>query len=162
MHRVSAARHRAVGALKMPRGIANFFMNALIRSPLHVFLGGNLAVVTVRGRKTGRLYSVPVNVAREGDTCTIVSLRRRTWWRNLRDGALAELRVSGKRYAVRGEVVEGQEQVVDGLTNYFREHPGSLKHFGMRVTAEGGPAQADVQRVAQDRVLIRLRRIQAM
>jgi hypothetical protein len=91
----------------MPSAFGDLFVRALLNSPLHPILGGSYAVITVHGRKTGRAYSTPVNVSREGDTFTVLSRRTRTWWRNLRGGAVAELRVSGKPSTMRGEVIEG-------------------------------------------------------
>jgi len=61
-------------------------MGWLIKSPFGKLMGENLAVITVTGRKTGRLISTPINVARQADVFTTTSTRERTWWRNLRDG----------------------------------------------------------------------------
>ena len=141
----------------MPGPIGNFFMKAIINSPLHPLLGANFAVITVEGRKTGRLYSTPVNAVRDGDIFTVVSLRSRSWWRNLRRGRPAKLRVSGKRYPVRGEVIEKHDEVVDGLAHFLQRHPGYAKYYGVRLASDGRPMQDDLERVADERVLIRLR-----
>ena len=140
----------------MPGVVSNFFMKTIINSPLHPLLGGSFAVITVEGRKTGRQYSTPVNVTQTGDGFTVVSLRSRTWWRNLRGGRLAQLRVSGKRYTVCGEVLERREEVIDGLARYFQEHPSYARHFGVRLDDGGQPVKDDLERVAGERVMIRL------
>lgn len=140
----------------MPGPISNFFMKVIINSPLHPLLGNNFAVITVEGRKTGRQYSTPVNVMQTDDGFTVVSLRSRTWWRNLRGGRPAQLRVSGKRDTVRGEVLECRDEVIDGLAHYFQQHPSYAKHFGVRLDDGGQPAKNDLERVAGERVMIRL------
>ncbi|HET7089691.1 MAG TPA: nitroreductase/quinone reductase family protein [Anaerolineae bacterium] len=140
----------------MPGAIGNFFMKAIISSPLHPLLGANFAVVTVEGRKTGRLYSTPVNAVKDGDIFTVVSLRSRSWWRNLRGGRPARLRASGKQYSVRGEVLESHGEVVDGLAHFLQRHPGYAKYYGVRLASDGRPMQDDLERVADERVLIRL------
>jgi hypothetical protein len=80
----------------MPSSIGNFFIKAIVNSPLHPLLGDRFAVITVDGRKTGKQYSSPINVTRDDGMFTATSLRNRTWWRNLRGGRLAKLRVSGQ------------------------------------------------------------------
>jgi deazaflavin-dependent oxidoreductase (nitroreductase family) len=141
----------------MPSGLANFFVKALLNSPLHAILGGNIAVITVHGRKTGRAYSTPVNVVCEGDTFTVVSRRSRTWWRNLRGGGAAELRVSGKRLTTQGEVIEGHEEVVEGLLRYFERNSRYAEYFQVHLTGGGQPERQDIERVARERVIILLR-----
>jgi len=139
----------------MPSAIGNFFIKTLLNSPLHPLLGSSFAVITVRGRKTGKLYSTPVNVTRDGDVFTIISRRERTWWRNLRGGGAAHLRVAGRRYAVQAEVIEDPAGVAAGLGEYFQHHPGYAKYFGVQLAADGEPGQADLERLADERVVIR-------
>jgi len=141
----------------MPSRFGDFFVKALLNSPLHPILGGSIAVITVHGRKTGRAYSTPVNVVREGDAFTVVSRRSRTWWRNLRGGAAAELRVSGKRLTTQGEVIEGYGEVANGLSGYFQRNPRYAKYFQVNLTEAGQPERQDVERVARERVMILLR-----
>lgn len=99
-------------------------MKAIINSPFHSLLGESFAVITFEGRKSGKRYSTPINVARVDGEWTIVSMRERTWWRNLRGGRKAQLRVAGQRLQVRGEVVEDSTEVLAGLINYFSQYPG--------------------------------------
>jgi hypothetical protein len=86
-----------------------------------------------------------------------VSLRGRKWWRNLRGGRQAHLRVAGKQYAVRGEVLEDPAAVVDGLKQYFRQNPAYAKYFDVRLAPAGEPVSEDLDRAADERVIIRLR-----
>ncbi len=140
----------------MPDPISNFFIKTILNSPLHPMLGSGLAAITVAGRKTGKLVTTPINVVKEGGRFTVMSLKSRSWWRNLRGGQVAQLRVSGQPYSVRGEVVEGHAEVVDGLTGYFQRHPGYAKYFGVRLAADGQPIREDVERAADERVIIHL------
>jgi deazaflavin-dependent oxidoreductase (nitroreductase family) len=140
----------------MPGKISNFFMKTIVNSPLHPLLGNRFAVITFEGRKSGKRYSTPINVTRDGDAFIAVSLRNRTWWRNLRGGRQAQLRVSGKQYAVRGEVQEDHAAVVDGLAQYFKQNPGYAKYFGVRLAPDGEAAREDLDRAAGERVIVRL------
>jgi deazaflavin-dependent oxidoreductase (nitroreductase family) len=140
----------------MPSALGNFFVKAIATSPLHRMLGEGLGVITVEGRKTGRLYSTPINVTKENEGFTVTSLRSRSWWRNLRRGRTAQLQVSGRPYSVRGEVVEGHAEVARDLTRYFKQHPGYARYFGVRLAPDGEPIREDVERAAGERVIIHL------
>ncbi len=67
----------------MPSPIGNFFVKAIVNSPFHSLLGDSIAVISVDGWKTGRRVSTPINVRRELDGWIVISMRKRTWWRNL-------------------------------------------------------------------------------
>lgn len=138
----------------MPNSISNFFMKAIVNSPLHPLLGNRFAVITFKGRKTGKQYSTPINVTQEGDTFTAVSLRSRNWWRNLRGGQAASLRVAGRQHTVRGEVLENHGAVVDGLTHYFKQNPNYARYFGVHLASDGQPSREDLDRAADERVII--------
>ncbi len=141
----------------MPSAFANNIVRAIVNSPLHPILGDSFGVISVHGRRTGKRYSTPINVRLEGDTFTAVSLRTRTWWRNLRGGAPAELTVAGRRSEVRGEVVEGHAEVVETLASYFKRYPGLAKYFGVQLGADGELEGEDLERAADERVVILLR-----
>jgi deazaflavin-dependent oxidoreductase (nitroreductase family) len=140
----------------MPGSFGNFFMKAIINSPLHSLLGDSFAVITVTGRKTGRAISTPVNVSRDEGSYTVVSMRDRSWWRNLRGDVPAHLRVSGKTFPVRGEIIEDSSAVREELRQYFRQRPGSAKYFNVRLTSEGEPDPEGLQHAAEERLIIRL------
>lgn len=69
-------------------------------SPLHRVVSGQLALITVTGRRTGRQHTFPVGYKRDGEQVTIpVGLpERKVWWRNLRDGAPVRLRLAGREH----------------------------------------------------------------
>ena len=141
----------------MPSAIGNFFMKAMINSPLHPLLGDSFAVITVTGRKTGRSISTPINVSREENSYTVMSMRNRSWWHNLRGDATARLRVSGKTFSVRGEIIEDPSLVMDELRRYFQKYPEYAKYFNIHLTPEGELDPGDLQRAAGERLIIRLR-----
>ena len=140
----------------MPDPVSNFFMKTLVNSPLHPLLGGGIGVITFLGRKTGKRYSTPVNAVPDAGGFTVVSLKSRTWWRNLRSGGAASLRLAGKDYSVRGEVLESREEASAGLAGYLERHPSYAKYFSVGLDAAGKPIEAEVEQAAQERVVIYL------
>ena len=140
----------------MPNNFGNVFVKALINSPFHFLLGPNVALITVTGRKTGNAISTPINVTRDGNAYVATSTRDRTWWRNLRGGAVAQLNVVGQTHQVHGEVAESVDEVAEGLRRYFQQNPQFAKYFNVHLGAGGQPVEVDLQRVATERVIIRL------
>ena len=91
--------------------VGNPAVKLLLRSPLHRVASGQLALVTVTGRRSGRTYTIPVGYRREGDVVTIGVgwPERKRWWRNLRDdGAPVRMHIAGRDYSGRG-VARGDE-----------------------------------------------------
>ena len=140
----------------MPSRLSNFIVKSILTSALHPILGERFAVITVAGARSGRRYSMPINLIPHGDGFDVVSFRDRTWWRNLRQGAIASLHLAGRDVAVRGTVIEDAPVVVDTLAAYFRRFPAEARYFGVRLGPEERPLVEDVARAAQGRVVIKL------
>jgi deazaflavin-dependent oxidoreductase (nitroreductase family) len=134
----------------------NMFMSALIRSPLHPLLGESFAIITVTGRKSGRRISTPINVSRMDEGWMVVSLRTRTWWRNLLGGRAGELRHRGRSFPVAACILDQPEDVKNVLRPYLQSHPAYAKFFDIRLDEQGRIPDADLDRITRDRVIIRL------
>ncbi len=87
--------------------IANPLMRLILRSPLHGILGLPLLLITYRGCKSGKEYSLPVQYAQDEHTIYIVpgTPEKKTWWRNLRGGAPVKLRYSRPPFANEIELI---------------------------------------------------------
>ncbi|WP_449066486.1 nitroreductase/quinone reductase family protein, partial [Planomonospora algeriensis] len=86
--------------------LVNPFVRRLLRSPLHDLLSASVALVTVRGRRSGREITVPANYVERGGELLLVSHRSRTWWRNLSGPGEVPVRVR-----LRGREWEGAASV---------------------------------------------------
>jgi len=75
----------------------NPLVKGLLRSPLHRLASGNLALITVTGRCSGREYTFPVGYSEgDGRVLIVVGLvERKRWWRNLLQPAPVRLRLGG-------------------------------------------------------------------
>jgi hypothetical protein len=136
----------------------NRVMVRLLRSPLHRLFSGTTVVLRVTGVRSGRHYEVPVNfvlVEGEGGKRLLVTSKRdRTWWRNLRERVKVELTFKGKQLPAHAQVLEGVGDVVTGLQRYFQVSPQSARFFGVDLTPTGEVGEADLQRLACERVVI--------
>lgn len=134
----------------------NAVMSWIIKSPFWRVLGKRMAVITLTGKITGKLISVPISVSKENDIYTVISSRNRTWWRNLRGGAYADLRNIGKTIKVKGEVFESDEDVKTKLTAYLTRDSFAMKFLQVRVDPQGGFNNEDITRLVNERVVIEL------
>jgi hypothetical protein len=92
----------------LPFAVMNATLNRgvrlILRSPLHRPLSGQLLLITVTGRRTGKSYTLPVGYRESGGTVRIgVAMpARKRWWRNLSDGAPVRLWLRGAERTGRG------------------------------------------------------------
>jgi len=96
------------------------------------FGGSDLVLVTVRGRSSGRLHTVPLMSLPEGDDLLVVASqggvdREPQWWLNLLADPHAQVERRGERFAVVAEKVGDDERqalwdrfvaTYDGFTDY--------------------------------------------
>jgi hypothetical protein len=92
----------------------NPVIGAVLRSPAHRLLSGQLALIRVTGRVSGREYTIPVLYERDGETVRIEVgwPERKRWWRNLTGaGAGVTVRLGGEERAghavARGDETSG-------------------------------------------------------
>ncbi len=132
----------------------NGLMTWLLRSPLHGLLDKSFMLVTYTGRQSGRRYSTPVNYSQEGNVLTVVSLRSRHWWRNVRGGRPLTLYVRGRDAKATGTVIEDEQGVSANLLTYLRKTPQLAKYFDVTLDPDGLPNREDVARAARNRVIV--------
>jgi hypothetical protein len=107
--------------------LANPVLRPLLRSPAGRRLGTRLALIRYRGQRTGRVYELPVQFARDGTRVWVVpgSPKHKTWWRTMRDGTDGDLLLAGRWFHGRAGVVDQtrQPEFADGLAAYLRAFP---------------------------------------
>lgn len=139
--------------------LINPVVRPVLRSPVHGLLSGALMLLTFRGRRSGRSYTVPVQYAREGSTVIVYAggSAEKTWWRNLAGGAEVTLRIKG--HDLRGHavaVMDDREAVADGLRIWLRRFPSSARRLGVARDPDGRPDPQDLARAAERIVIVRV------
>ncbi len=84
--------------------LQNPLMKWLLRSPLHGLVSRMYPLITFTGRKSGAIYTTPVQYAQDGDTLYIITSEGYTWWKNLRGGADVRIHLRGRTYPARAEI----------------------------------------------------------
>jgi deazaflavin-dependent oxidoreductase (nitroreductase family) len=134
--------------------LGNPVFAALLRSPLHGLVDSGTLLISVTGRRSGRIYTTPVNYLADGDRLMIISLRGRTWWRNLRGGAEVALYLRGAPRRGQASLIEDDASVAAALDAYLRRVPSYARLLGIRRRPHGEPEADDLARAARARVIV--------
>jgi deazaflavin-dependent oxidoreductase (nitroreductase family) len=104
--------------------------NALMTALLKLGLGPpNTALLTVRGRKTGRPFTTPVNLVTHGGARYLVSpYGDRTWSRNARASGRVDLRRGRRVESARVEEIP-PESAAAILRKYWRDNGITRQYF---------------------------------
>jgi deazaflavin-dependent oxidoreductase (nitroreductase family) len=135
----------------------NGIIKGLLRSPLHRLMSTSTLLITYTGRKSGQVYTTPVNYVQKGQDVLITSMRQRTWWRNLLGGAPVVVRIQGRDYDGFAHALTVPDEVATGLMNYLRLVPRQARYFGVGLDGDGLPIQKDVKAAARERVVVSIR-----
>ncbi len=84
--------------LRMLIKAQNPFMKWLLRSSRHTSVSDKYLLITLTGRKSGKVYTIPVQYAQDGEHLYIVTSESYTWWKNLRGGAPVQVHLRGRDY----------------------------------------------------------------
>jgi deazaflavin-dependent oxidoreductase (nitroreductase family) len=116
------------------------------------FRGSN--ILSVRGRKTGKRYTTPVNPLSLSGQRYLVAPRGETGWvKNIRVSREGELRLGRKREHIRVEEISGEEKVVV-LREYLKHWKSETSKFFGGVTDES--PEEDLRRIAPDHPMFRV------
>ncbi len=135
---------------------ANPFMKALLRSPWHSVASREIMLIAVTGRKSGKTYTTPVNYVQKGNQLSVISQRKRTWWRNLRGGAAVIVYLRGKKLAATAEVMEDSASVAASLLRHLQAMHQYAEPLGVGKDENDQFILADVARAATTKVMVRL------
>jgi hypothetical protein len=138
---------------------ANAAVAWVLRSPLHPLLSWGLMLVTVTGRRTGRVYTIPVGYQRDGDALVVLVSwpARKQWWRNYRERRPIEV-------GLRGRTIGGHAVVVPPTSAAFRaaiEHtlrrvPFMGGQFGIRYDRRTGITDEQLRTIGGSAVVVRI------
>ena len=144
--------------MKVPEWMFMFInpvMRMLLRSPLHGILSDSIMLVTFTGRKSGRTYVTPVRYVRTDDAIRAYSNTDTQWWRNLRNGAQASLRIGGVEQPFTTHVIENEPETIrTALEHYFSVYPEDAVYHDVRMNRLGKPNASDLDRAARHAVVM--------
>jgi hypothetical protein len=137
--------------------LMNPVMRRLLRSPLHRPASGLLMLITYKGRKTGKAYTIPIGYFRWADN-EVMSTSGARWWKNLRDGKPVTLLVRGQRVEAIPTVIEEREAVIQTVEEFIkRVGLASARRIPLGLPTNREPTMEDLHAIPTDRVFIRFK-----
>lgn len=135
-----------------PHGLVNPAILRLLGSRLHFLLSGGTLVLTVKGRKSGRRYDVPLNWVPDGNGGLVCFTGKdwSGWWRNVSaEGTPTTATLRGERLPATARLVEDPAAVERGLRTFLARFPSNAKPFGVSVGSGKLPDEVDLARAAR-------------
>jgi len=139
------------------QNLYNPIVSWLLRSPLHGLMSNSTMLITFAGRKSGKIYTTPVNYVWDDQTLLVVSPTDRLWWRNLGGGAPVTVYVRGQTLQGVGRAFEDEEAVEEGgLLTVLRKVPAYRRYWGVNLDENGQPDDQDLLQVARTNASVRI------
>lgn len=89
--------------------LMNPIMKAMLKSPIHGRVSGEIMIITFTGRKSGKQFSTPVGYVREGTQ--VYMFTHGEWWRNFIGGAMVNMLIQRKEYTGTAQPVQDAEGI---------------------------------------------------
>lgn len=127
------------------QGVANRIVRGLLRVPLlSRLVGSRLITLYVVGRKSGKLYLVPVAYTRHEGALLIGSPF--AWGKNLRTGEPIEVRYQGSRRVADVQVIADEAGVVEHYALISRDNRNFASFNKIGFGADGEPDPGDLHK----------------
>ena len=141
--------------------IANPFVKLILRSPLHGWMSAAVLLITYRGRKSGKEFTLPVQYVQDENYVYIVpgDAEKKTWWRNLKGGADVQVTLKGQTRSGVGILLEreaDEAEILKAFGLYLKQFPSLAKMHNVRIEADGQPNPDDFRKAAEDILMIRV------
>lgn len=113
-------------------GLANGFVEAVLKSPLHRLASGSMVLIRYHGVTTGTEYTLPVQYAdtEHGLVVVVGEPNSKTWWRNFTAMGQAKVLVAGSWVPMTAHALRGADDpgaVTPLLRSYATRFPKVAK-----------------------------------
>ncbi len=134
----------------------NPFVAWLLQSRLHGLISFKLMLLVITGRRSGRIYRVPVSYAAQPGGVTCLTLSKNLWWRNLADVQSATLVYRGQIVQASVQLEADDSLVIEREMRMLIAHnPVDALFAGVRLNLKLEPNAADLAIAATRHVVLR-------
>jgi hypothetical protein len=135
--------------------IVNPVLRTVLSSPLHRIASGGLMLLHVRGRRTGRIYDVPVG--RHELDGQLMTFGGGAWKVNLRGGADLEVTLDGRRRRAHAVLEEDPDRVAELFLRLLQGvGPKRANRVGLKVNVDRMPTLEEVRAGTAGRAMVLL------
>ena len=136
--------------------VINPLIAALLRSPLHGVLSSSSIVLSFKGRKSGKVYTLPVGYYDlRGDSLVIIPLHR--WWKNLQGNVPVTVWLKGRKYTGIANATQGDEATIRDLQQLITNSANLIRVYKIPKDSGGQPDAKMTRHIAQSLALVRIR-----
>ncbi|MEH6609625.1 MAG: nitroreductase/quinone reductase family protein [Halioglobus sp.] len=144
--------------MKLPEplfALINPIMGLLLRSPIHRFWSDSLMLITFTGRNSGKQFTTPVRYVKDGDSILCFTSAENQWWRNLRNGASAQLRVAGESSPYTTSVIENNpSEIKKWLMFYLSQYPQDASYHDIALANDKSLIPEDLERASHEAIVV--------
>jgi F420H(2)-dependent quinone reductase len=140
--------------------LLNPLVAALLRSPLHPLLSSGMLLLTVTGRRTGRRYGIPVGYQHDGEDLVVMvsEARRKQWWRNYYEPGPVSVRLRGRDYPGRAELVApGSDEFCALVERTLERVPWMARVFHVEYDTDSGLRADQFDALGEEIAVVRIR-----
>jgi hypothetical protein len=139
--------------------IWNPIVRLILRSPLHGMMSKSLLLITYRGEKSGKEYTLPVSFLENRGKIYVLpgSPEKKVWWHNIHSNIPVSLTVRGKVIQARGNRLtpEGDLKTISRILELFiRENPPVATLYNIRRSKDGNLILEDLKKAAGKTVIV--------
>jgi len=135
--------------------LVNPLIDALLRSPLHGLMSKSLMLLTFRGRKSGKRYTIPVGYRKRGSRLFLFT--HSDWWKNLRGGTPVSLRLRGREMRGTATPVKDEASIAEIQRAFLEQHGEAMARRMSIVGDEHDQAGETTAQTPQGTVFIEIK-----
>jgi hypothetical protein len=136
--------------------VVNPLLVAVLKSPLHRLASKDYMVLVLTGRKTGRIYRIPVGRHQSDGTLTVGAAG--TWRRNLRGGATVRIVLDGRDREARAELEEEPDRVAQVYKRLLDQYGiRKARALGLKVNLDRLPTLEELKPAVSGRAIATIR-----
>lgn len=125
----------------------NSVMKFVLRTPLHGIVSNKIMLLTFTGRKSGKVYTIPVSYTQQGNS--VMMFTNHIWWKNLVDNAPVTLLLRGRQHKATAVLnTDDVEQIAPVLFEHLRDKPTDAPIHNVTYDDTGEPVAEEVRRAA--------------
>jgi hypothetical protein len=119
-------------------------------------LSNKFILLSFKGRKSGKLYTILVGYQREGNVIEVISPRG--WWKNLRgENTSVTVLLKGQWRSGIAEAFHGDETVATGYLRFMQKSPALIRMYHIERDAHSQPKRESVRQATRNAALVRIR-----
>jgi hypothetical protein len=113
-------------------------------------------LIRLTGRRTQRVYTIPVRYLKNGDAIWAFTSLETKWWKNLRGGASVTLRIRGEERPYRAEAIaDVPYEIRSALGPFLAQFPQDVPYYDIRLGPDGRVSQSDLEKATARTVWIK-------